>query len=136
MIYRGFNEVELRKITEILDRNGVHYSVSVPDEHLNVINDSKKRVTHKFMDSLLQIEIEKSEFDKINEKDRSRLFDLRIYPEEVPPFTEEELANLDKEPGHFEIPNKPDEHTRLRQIATLLAVLVMAFLYLMKRKMF
>lgn len=136
MIYRGFNERELTRITDILERNGVHYTVSVPEDSLNVINDSSKRVNHKFMDNLLAIEIEKDEFSKINEKDTDLLIDLRIYQEEEPPFTEEELASLDKEPGQYQLPHKPDEHARMKQVAAILAVTVMSVLYLMKRKVF
>ena len=136
MIYRGFNERELNRITEILERNGVQYSVSVPEDSLNVINDSTKRVNHKFMDNLLAIEIEKDEFSKFNEKDTALLIDLRIYKEEEPPFTEEELASLDKEPGQYQLPKKPDEHARMKQVAAILAVTVMSVLYLMKKKMF
>ena len=87
MIYRGFNEVELKKITEILNRNGVQFTVGVPESSLDYINDPTKRVDHRFMDNLLQIEIETSEFDKIPEKDLSKLFDLRVYREEESPFT-------------------------------------------------
>lgn len=133
MIYRGFNEIELKRITEILERNGVQYSVSVPEASMDYINDPTKRVDHRFMDSLLQIEIEKEEFDKINERDLSKLFDLRIYKEEESPFTEEELGEMesDKNPVITK-----DEHARMKQVASLLAIGVMTLLFLWKRGLF
>lgn len=131
MQYRGFNERELNKITAILEKNGVQYTVSVPDDSMDFINDPTKRVNHKFMDSLLQIEIPQEEFDKINPADLQKLFDLRIYKHEEPPFTEEELANID--------PNakpviKPEPHARMKQVMTIVIMVGMTILYLMKKK--
>lgn len=136
MLYRGFNERELKRITEILERNGVQHAVSVPGDSVQFMNDSSKRVDHKFIDNLLAIEIEQEEFSKVSEKDLSLLFNLRIYPEEESPFSEEEMATFDKEPGHYQLPKKPDEHARMKQVAAILAVTVMSVLYLMKKKVF
>lgn len=134
MIYRGFNEVELKKITEILNRNGVQFTVGVPESSLDYINDPTKRVDHRFMDNLLQIEIETSEFDKISEKDLSKLFDLRVYREEESPFTEEELANLEKD-ADKPLPKKPNEHAKMNQAAALLAVGLVTLFFLWKHGM-
>lgn len=131
MIYKGFNERELNKITTILEKNGVQYTVSVPDTSMDFINDPTKRVDHRFMDNLLQIEIETPEFDKINASDIQKLFDLRIYREEENPFTEEELANINPDEKPVK---KPDPDARMKQVASLLAIAVMAALYLLKKK--
>lgn len=122
MIYRGFNQNELKRITDILDRCQVQYHVSVPDASLEHINDPSKRVDHRFMDSLLQIEIDKSEFDKIPEKDIQKLFDLRIYKEEESPFTEEDFSQM--EDPHSPAPEKKkDPNAKMNQIAAILAIL-------------
>jgi hypothetical protein len=134
MIYRGFNEKELKKIKEILDRSGVHYEVSVPEESMEFIQDSSKRVNHRFMDNLLQIEIDKSEFDKIPKSDVAKLFDLRIYPEEESPYTEEELAALPPE-GSKPAP-KADKNAKANQVATILAVVVVVCFFAWKNGFF
>jgi hypothetical protein len=127
MIYKGFNKVELDKISEILERSGVTFHISVPEESLEFINDTTKRVNHRFMDNLMQIEIEKEEFSKISSpKDLSKLFDLRIYPEEESPFTEEELAGV--LPEGVKVEKKPDPNAKINQMATLLAV-TLVFLF-------
>lgn len=135
MKYRGFNEVELKKITEILERHQVVFEISVPDESLEYINDKSKRVNHRFMDNLLQIEIQKEEFDKIPEKDLGKLFDLRIYKEEESPFTEEELATISAE---IEKPVSPkaDKNAKMNQWAAVLAVSAMALFMLWKNGYF
>lgn len=131
MIYRGFNERELERITEILERNQVKYSVGVPEDSMDYINDPTKRVDHRFMDNLLQIEIPQEEFDKINAADLQKLFDLRVYKHEESPFSEEELAGLstDEKPE-----KKADPEARMKQVASILAIAVMAALYLLKKK--
>jgi hypothetical protein len=135
MQYRGFNQLELNKISEILDRNGVKYEISLPDEAKEFINDTSKRVNHRFMDNAMQIEIDKEEFDKISAKDIQKLFDLRIYKEEESPFTEEELANLGKEETEKKpVAKKPDEHARMNQVAAILAVLLVTLFFLWKHK--
>lgn len=133
MLYRGFNERELKIITDILDRCSVVYTISVPDSSLEYINDPTKRVDHRFMDNLLQIEIATEEFSKIPEKDISRLFDLRIYKEEESPFSEEDLANLDKETIALS-PKKPNEHAKTNQLAAILAVALVTLFFLWKNK--
>lgn len=132
MLYRGFNERELKAITDILDKNLVVYAVSVPDASLDYINDPTKRVDHRFMDNLLQIEIANEEFSKIPERDLAKLFDLRIYKEEESPFTEEELANLadEKTPP----PKKPNEHAKSNQLAAILAFILVTLFFLWKNK--
>lgn len=131
MQYKGFNERELNKITTILERNNVTYSVSVPEDSMDYINDPTKRVDHRFMDNLLQIEIPQEEFDKINATDLQKLFDLRIYKHEESPFTEEELANLDTT---AKADKTPDPHARMKQIMTIVIMTAMTILYLMKKK--
>lgn len=133
MLYRGFNERELKAITDILDRNSVVYTVSVPDASLDYINDPTKRVDHRFMDNLLQIEIANEEFSKLSEKDLSKLFDLRIYKEEESPFSDEELANLETE-NKTPAPKKPNEHAKSNQLAAILAVLLVTLFFLWKNK--
>jgi hypothetical protein len=135
MIYRGFNQNELKKITDILERNGVHFDVSVPTESMDYINDKSKRVDHRFMDNLLQIEIEKDEFEKIAKPDLSKLFDLRIYPEEDSPFTDEEVEGMSANPDE-PAARKPDKHANLNQAAAILAVALMGALYLWKSGIF
>lgn len=132
MIYRGFNETELNRIREILERNSVHFTVSVPTTSIEYMNDTTKRVNHKFIDSLLQIEIAKEEFDRINSRDIQLLFDLRIYKEEDSPFTEEEMAMMVTDPD-APLPLKKNENMRINQIAAILAVLMMGFLFLRKK---
>lgn len=136
MQYRGFNQLELNKISEILDRNGVKYEISLPDEAKEFINDTSKRVNHRFMDNAMQIEIDKAEFDKISVKDIQKLFDLRIYKEEESPFTEEELANLGTETdiNTTPSPKKKDENASMNQIAAILAVVLVTLFFLWKHK--
>lgn len=135
MIYRGFNQVELKKISEILDRNNVQYHISLPDEAVEYINDTSKRVNHRFMDNAMQIEIEKEEFDKItNVNDIQKLFDLRIYKEEESPFTEEELASLGSETEAKPVVKKKDENARMNQVAAILAVALVTLFFLWKHK--
>lgn len=135
MKYRGFNEVELNKITEILERHQVAFEISVPDESLEYINDKTKRVNHRFMDNLMQIEIHKEEFDKIPANDLSKLFDLRVYKEEESPFTEEELAGLGDETPKPVAP-KPDKNAKMNQVAAILAVGSMVLFVLWKNGFF
>lgn len=136
MIYRGFNKLEIKRISEILDRNGVVYQAGLPEEALEHMNDKTKRVDHRFMDNALQIIIEKEEFDKINPKDIQTLFDLRIYKEEDSPFTEEELANLgnETEVDMGAKPKKKDENARMNQVAAILAIVVVTLFFLWKHK--
>ena len=134
MKYRGFNQRELNKITEILERHSVVYEVSVPDESLEYINDKTKRVNHRFMDNLLQIEIDKAEFDKIPSNDIAKLFDLRVYKEEESPFTEEELNSI-PEVLTPEAPN-PDKNAKMNQMAAILAVGSMVLFVLWKNGLF
>lgn len=136
MQYRGFNQLELNKISAILDRNGVKYEISLPDEAKEYINDTSKRVNHRFMDNAMQIEIDKDEFDKISPKDIQILFDLRIYKEEESPFTEEELAGLGTEAdvNVATTPKKKDENARMNQVAAILAVLLVTLFFLWKHK--
>lgn len=133
MLYRGFNEQELKKITDILERNQVAYTVSVPETSMDFINDPTKRVDHRFMDNLLQIEISSEEFDKISPRDIQKLFDLRIYKEEESPFSAEELENLETESSKPAV-NKPNEHARSNQLAAILAILVVTLFFLWKNK--
>jgi hypothetical protein len=136
MIYRGFNEVELGKIIDILDKYEVNYNVSVPESSINFINDKSKRVDHRFMDNLLQIEIEKVEFEKIKSpSDINKLFDLRIYVEESSPFTEDELNEINSDEKSLEV-KTPDKHAKLNQMAAILAVSIMTILFLMKKGVF
>lgn len=135
MKYRGFNQRELNKITEILEKHSVVFEVSVPDESLEYINDKTKRVNHRFMDNLLQIEIDKAEFDKISESDIAKLFDLRVYKEEDSPFTEEELNSLPTEDEKPDAP-KPDKNAKMNQWAAILAVGSMVLFVLWKNGFF
>ena len=135
MLYRGFNQLELNRITEILERNNVKYHISIPEAAMEYINDKSKRVNHRFMDNALQIEIDQEEFDKINSKDVQILFDLRIYKEEESPFTEEELAKMGTEEVNVTpTSKKPDEHARMNQFAAILAVLLVTLFFLWKNK--
>lgn len=120
MKYRGFNQRELNRITEILEKHAVVFEVSVPDESIEYINDKSKRVNHRFMDNLLQIEIDKAEFDKIPANDIAKLFDLRVYKEEDSPFTEEELNSIPEEVKPH-VPN-PDKNAKMNQWAAVMAV--------------
>jgi hypothetical protein len=134
MQYCGFNKLELKKISEILDRNSVKYEISLPEEAKEYINDTSKRVNHRFMDNAMQIEIDKDEFDKISTKDIQILFDLRIYKEEESPFTEEELANLGSETEVQPVVKKKDENARMNQVAAILAVALVTLFFLWKNK--
>lgn len=135
MKYRGFNQRELNKITEILEKHSVVFEVSVPDDSLEYINDKTKRVNHRFMDNLLQIEIDKAEFDKIPANDIAKLFDLRVYKEEDSPFTEEELNSLPTEEEKPAAP-KPDKNAKMNQLAAILAVGSMVLFVLWKNGFF
>lgn len=135
MKYRGFNEVELKKITTILEKHHVSFEVSVPDESLEYINDKSKRVNHRFMDNLLQIEIQKEEFDKISANDLAKLFDLRVYKEEESPFTEEELAQLSVE-AEKPVAPKPDINAKMNHWAALLAISMVLLFVLWKNQFF
>lgn len=134
MKYRGFNQRELNKITEILEKHSVVFDVSVPDDSLEYINDKTKRVNHRFMDNLLQIEIDKAEFDKIPANDIAKLFDLRVYKEEDSPFTEEELSSMPTEEVK-PTPN-PDKNVKMNQWAAILAVGSMVLFVLWKNGYF
>lgn len=133
MIYRGFNERELKRITDILERNNVEFHVSVPTESLDHMNDPTKRIDHRFVDNLLQIEIETSEFDKISEKDIARLFDLRIYKEEESPFSEDELASLDTSNPTAPV-KKADPNAKINQVAAISAVILVTLFFLWRHK--
>lgn len=135
MIYRGFNQVELNKITEILERNQVQFNVSIPQESMEYIEDKSKRVNHRFMDNLLQIEIEREEFQKVSQSDLAKLFDLRIYPEEESPFTEEELAEL-ADPAKEPATKKVEPHAKTNQAAAIMAVVVVSLFFLWKNGFF
>lgn len=135
MLYRGFNQNELKKITDVLDRYSVSYHVSVPQESLEYIDDKTKRVDHRFMDNLLQIEIEKEEFSRLPQTEIQKLFDLRIYPEEESPFTEDELSLLGTEAMKAD-EARPDKNVRLNQIAAILAVVVVGSFFLWKNGFF
>ncbi|WP_408099145.1 hypothetical protein ACJVC5_09555 [Peredibacter sp. HCB2-198] len=136
MIYRGFNDREVTKITEILERNNVQFTVGVPSEAMDHINDKTKRVNHKFMDSIMQFEIEGSEFDKVSPQDIQKLLDLRIYREEESPFTEEELANAGTETDHIS-PSKPTkEQTAMNKWAALLTIVGVAIYALLRTGIF
>lgn len=136
MIYKGFNDREVAKITEILERNGVQFTFGVPNEALDHINDKTKRVNHKFMDNIMQFEIESSEFDKISPQDTQKLFDLRIYREEESPFTEEELANAGTETDHI-TPSKPTkEQKAMNKWASALVIIGVAVYAVLKMKIF
>ena len=135
MKYRGFNEVELKKITTILEKHQVVFEISVPDESLEYINDKTKRVNHRFMDNLMQIEIQKEEFDKIPANDLAKLFDLRVYKEEESPFTEEELAGMTTGPEK-PIAAKTDEHAKMNQWAALIAIAMIVLFVLWKNQFF
>ncbi|WPU66235.1 hypothetical protein [Peredibacter starrii] len=126
MIYRGFNDREVSKITEILERNGVQFAVGVPNEAMDHINDKTKRVNHKFMDSIMQFEIESAEFDKISPQDIQKLLDLRIYREEESPFTEEELANAGTETDHISPSRPTKEQTAMNRWASVLMIVGVA----------
>lgn len=135
MIYRGFNEIELKRIKDILDRNNVEFTVSVPQDAVEYIEDKSKRVNHKFMDSLLQIEIQNEEFEKISKPDLAKLFDLRIYPEEESPFTEEDFATMITDPQKPVAP-KPDSNAKSNQLAAILAVTTVTIFFLWKNGFF
>ncbi len=135
MIYRGFNKDEMKRITAILERNRVAFAVTIPDASMEFINDPTKRVNHKFLDSLLQIEIEKDEFDKISSADLEALFNLRVYKEEEPPFSQEELSSLEENPQSAPDP-KISEYARLNQIAAILALIIIGFMFLKKKGLF
>lgn len=132
MIYKGFNQREINKISEILDRHGVQYQVGVPNEAMDHINDKTKRVNHRFMDNLLQIEIETSEFDKIPTLDINKLFDLRIYREEESPFTEEELAAAGTDTAEIKPAPTSKEHATINKWSAIFAVGLMALFFLWK----
>ncbi len=134
MKYRGFNQRELNRITEILERHSVVFEVSVPDESLEYINDKSKRVNHRFMDNLLQIEIDKAEFDKIPANDIAKLFDLRVYKEEESPFTEEELNSVPEEVKPA-VP-RPEKNSKINQLAAILAIGSMVLFFLWKNGFF
>jgi hypothetical protein len=135
MIYRGFNKNEMSRITAILNRSRVAFSVTIPDASLEFIHDPTKRVSHKFLDNLLQIEIDKGEFDKINPADLKALYDLRIYKEEKPPFTDEELSSLDEQ-AEMISESKNSDYARMNQVASLLALLITGFMFLKKQGLF
>ena len=136
MIYRGFNDREVSKITEILERNGVQFTVGVPNEAMDHINDTTKRVNHKFMDSIMQFEIESSEFDKISPQDISKLLDLRIYREEESPFTEEELANAGTDTDHIKASQPTKEQKAMNKWASVLMIVGVAIYAVIKMKIF
>lgn len=136
MIYRGFNQREVAKISEILDRNGVQYTTGVPDEAMEHINDKSKRVNHKFMDNVLQFEIEATEFDKISPKDIQALFDLRIYREEESPFTEEELNNAGTETDHVTPKKTSKEESAIKKWATIFAAVAVVLFSLWRHGVF
>ena len=133
MIYRGFNQNELNKITAILDRYEVQYHISVPDDAMEVINDKTKRVNHRFMESAVQIEIESNEFDKISEADTAKLLDLRIYREMESPFTEDDFKETSETPVK---PKTNPEQVAMNKWAGILAVGAVTVFFLWKHGFF
>jgi hypothetical protein len=124
MLYHGYSKVEVDRVTAILDKHGVVFKVGVPED----LGDGKRIPRDS---AVYQFEIDDTELTKVPEADRLKLADLRIYGEMESPFTEEELANLENYVPKKSV--KTQEHSKLQQWATILAVGVMLCLYLYKK---
>jgi hypothetical protein len=134
MIYTGFNEMEVNKIKAILDPLGVKYEVSVNKASVNDNNeDMKDNVRHyrpvSRDHSFLQIIIEEDFWPRVSEAERLALFDLRIYPDEVPEGLFDEPAPKKEKP----IPLKTSKDKILNVVYTGLVILV---LFLIVRRQF
>jgi hypothetical protein len=124
MLYKGFNKLEVERITTILDRHQVAYTVGVPED----LGDGKRIPRDS---AVYQIDLADEELRKIPPADVTKLADMRIIGEMESPFTDEELQNLEKY-----VPKKNPkaaEHAKIQQWATILAVGSMVLLYLYKK---
>lgn len=140
VIYQNFSEAEISRITEILDKFQVNYKVSVPEESASLagsLNPQDRDVFRKKAQrsgfKIIEIEIEKIEFQKIPSDFKERLHALGIYEEVDSPFTEEELTKYTSEEYHKESLKKPDPKARLNQAAAIGAVTLLTVLWLMKK---
>lgn len=124
MIYSGFSKHEVDRIAAILHKHDIQFNITTPSD----LGDGKKIPRDA---SVLQIDLSDDELKKVPEEDRMKLNDMRIHGEWESPYTEEELQNLDSY-----VPKKTPkqaEKTKIEQWATILAVLIMLFLYLYKK---
>jgi hypothetical protein len=127
MIYTGFEEHELKKLTALLDKLGLAYAAAPISSSAPGAAAPQR---HTF--DLYQVEIDDDAFRGLAAADLAVLERFRIFPPFPSPFTEEELARYAAEP------HRPagEPHPRLKQAAKVLAFLVVGLLYLYKRKLF
>jgi hypothetical protein len=127
MIYQGFSQVEVDRISNILKLHNAEFSVSIPESLIEKAGAKLPRDSAVF-----QIELSDEELNKIPEKDRMKLNDLRIHGEMESPFTDEELATY-TDPT-YKTPVKPSApQSKMNQWATILAVGVMLAFFIYKK---
>lgn len=120
MLYQGFSQSEMNKITAILDRNNAQYDLTA-----GVGEDGKKIPRDS---SVLQIEISEEELAKVSEADRLKLNDLRIHGEMPNPFDDEDIMN--EGPINRPAPHAP---SKLNQTMVIGGVVLMIATYLLKK---
>ncbi len=118
MLYSGYSQGEIKRITDILEKHGATYELSAPEPDVKVPRDN----------SIMRIFIANEELAKVPAPDLHTLHDLRIFGELESPFTEEDF--MEKPPSPTAVKKKA-EMTKMNQVAALLAIglVVMGLLY-------
>lgn len=127
MIYQGFSQVEVDRISAILNQHKAVFVVSIPEAIVERAGAKLPRDSAVF-----QIDLSDEELNKLPASAKSKLFDLRIHGEMESPFTEEELAKY-TDPSYTS-PVKPTApQSKMNQWATILAVGVMMAFFIYKK---
>lgn len=120
MIYQGFSQSEINKITAILDKHEAHYELSAG------LGEDGKKIPRD--SAVLQIEISEEELGKVSEQDRLKLNDLRIHGEMPNPFEDEEIMNA----APIQRPVAPGP-SKANQVIVIVGVVLMISVFLLKK---
>lgn len=120
MLYQGFTQSEINKITAILDKHEAHYELSAG------LGEDGKKVPRD--SAVLQIEISEEELGKVSEQDRLKLNDLRIHGEMPNPFEDEEIMNA----APIQRPAAPGP-SKANQAIVIVGVILMISVFLLKK---
>ena len=120
MIYQGFSQSEINKITAILDKHEAHYELSAG------LGEDGKKIPRD--SAVLQIEISEEELGKVSEQDRLKLNDLRIHGEMPNPFEDEEIMNAPP----IQRPVAPGP-SKANQAIVIVGVVLMISVFLLKK---
>jgi hypothetical protein len=121
MLYQGFNQSEMNRITAILEKHGAQYDLSAG------LGEDGKKIPRD--SSVLQIEISNEELEKVSPEDRRRLEDLRIHGEMESPFDEEHFTN----PEPVKKAPVAAGPTKISQYLVILGMVLMVGMYLYKK---